>query len=147
MNNETAMLGSVIGLLLWPLLPAFIAKKKGRSALGYYFLSWLISPLIVTIIVLCLRNLNDYSVSTTSSPDWVCSCGKRNPATVEECECGILKPRFRNTVSENPAARVSVSSPSGWTCSCGRSHAAFDSSCVCGKSKWDAEKRGNENAQ
>ncbi|MBR3016773.1 MAG: hypothetical protein IKH57_06800 [Clostridia bacterium] len=49
---------SIIGIALWALIPGFIARKKGRSFLGHYFLSFVITPLITTIITLCLSNLN-----------------------------------------------------------------------------------------
>lgn len=49
---------SIIGIALWALIPGFIARKKGRGFLGYYFLSFVITPLITTIITLCLSNLN-----------------------------------------------------------------------------------------
>ena len=48
----------LIGLALWALIPGFMAKKKGRSFWGYYFLSFIISPFITMIIVAFLRNLN-----------------------------------------------------------------------------------------
>ena len=51
--------GSLIGIALWALIPGFIARKKGRSFWGYYFLSFLISPIITTIITLCVKNLNE----------------------------------------------------------------------------------------
>lgn len=44
----------LIGIALWALIPGFIAKKKGRNFWGYYFLSFLISPLITMIIAICL---------------------------------------------------------------------------------------------
>lgn len=47
-------MASLIGIALWALIPGFIAKKKGRNFWGYYFLSFLISPLITMIITLCL---------------------------------------------------------------------------------------------
>ncbi len=49
---------ALIGIALWALIPGFVAKKKGRSFWGYYFLSFLISPLITMIITFCLSNLN-----------------------------------------------------------------------------------------
>lgn len=52
-------IGSLIGIALWALIPGFIARKKGRSFWGYYFLSFLISPLITMIIALCVKNLNE----------------------------------------------------------------------------------------
>lgn len=48
----------LIGIALWALLPGFIAKKKGRNFWGYYFLSFLITPLLTTIITVCLANLS-----------------------------------------------------------------------------------------
>ena len=45
----------LIGIMLWALVPGFIARKKRRSFAGYFFLSLLISPLICIIITLCLK--------------------------------------------------------------------------------------------
>lgn len=53
---------AIIGLTLWALLPGFIAYKKGRSFWGYFFLSFLISPIITTIITVCESNLNKQPV-------------------------------------------------------------------------------------
>ena len=47
---------ALIGIALWALIPGFIAKKKYRSFWGYYFLSFLISPLITMIIALCVSD-------------------------------------------------------------------------------------------
>lgn len=57
-TDSSYIAGRFIGIILWSLLPGFIAKHKGRNFFGYYFLSWLISPLFSTIIVLCLKNLS-----------------------------------------------------------------------------------------
>ncbi|HUM84357.1 MAG TPA: zinc ribbon domain-containing protein [Lachnospiraceae bacterium] len=66
---------TLIGIALWALIPGFIAKKKGRSFWGYYFLSFLITPLITMIITACLKNISgesDHSsnsvIETTSVP-------------------------------------------------------------------------------
>jgi hypothetical protein len=48
----------MIGIALWALIPGFIAKKKGRSFWGYFFLSFVITPLITMIITIFLSNLN-----------------------------------------------------------------------------------------
>ena len=50
---------TLFGIALWALIPGFIAKKKGRSFLGYYLLSFLITPLITMIITLCVSDLNE----------------------------------------------------------------------------------------
>ena len=47
--------GTLIGIALWALIPGFIAQKKGRSFILYYFLSFLISPLITIIITACQK--------------------------------------------------------------------------------------------
>ena len=52
-------MGAIIGMALWALIPGFIAKKKGRNFWGYFFLSFLISPLITTIITLCISKKTD----------------------------------------------------------------------------------------
>lgn len=51
-----AALGA-LGVMIWSMLPAFIAAGKGRNGFAYYFLSWIISPLWGTIVVACLPNL------------------------------------------------------------------------------------------
>ena len=56
---------SVLLVFVFSLIPALIAGSKGRNAVGYYILSLIISPLIVTIIVLCLKNLDDPRVTRT----------------------------------------------------------------------------------
>lgn len=50
---------SLIGIALWALIPGFIAKRKGRNFWGYFFLSFLISPLITMIITLCLSRIDN----------------------------------------------------------------------------------------
>ena len=52
---------SIIMIALWALIPGFIARKKGRSFWGYFFLSFLITPLFSTIVILCLRKLDGHS--------------------------------------------------------------------------------------
>ena len=44
----------LLSLLLLALIPGFIASKKGRSFIGWYIFSVLLSPLIGLIVVLCL---------------------------------------------------------------------------------------------
>ena len=126
-NYEFYLLGSLVGSVLWALLPGFIAKKKGRSFLGYFLLSLVISPLITTIIVLCLSDLN--KTFTYQGPDWKCACGREHSASIKKCVCGASKPE--KVISAAPPKT------GGWTCSCGRSHADYVSSCTCGLNKRD----------
>lgn len=107
-------IGSLIGIALWALIPGFIAKKKGRSFWGYYFLSFLISPLITMIITLCVKNLNNeyhYEQPTNTNQ------GSNHQAT-------------------HPVNPYPANTP-GWQCSCGRFHPKYETSCICGKSKFD----------
>jgi hypothetical protein len=56
------MILSFYFFLLWILLaiiPAAIASRKGRSGVGWFFISWLISPLFAGIIVACLKPLKE----------------------------------------------------------------------------------------
>ena len=39
-------------LFFWVLLPAKMARKRGRSALGWVLLCWMLSPLTVIILLL-----------------------------------------------------------------------------------------------
>jgi hypothetical protein len=68
-------MSTFIGIALWALIPGFIAKKKGRNFWGYYFLSFLITPLITIIITVCLKNISselnhssDSDIEVTSVP-------------------------------------------------------------------------------
>ena len=44
----------IILFLLFALIPGIIASKKGRSFIGWYIFSILLSPLIGLIVILCL---------------------------------------------------------------------------------------------
>ena len=72
----------IIGILLWALVPGFIARSKGRSFWGYFFLSLLITPLITMIITLCLSNLKkqcqESQIQNESPKTKICKCGKCN---------------------------------------------------------------------
>lgn len=112
-------IGALIGMALWALIPAFIAKRKDRSFWGYYFLSFLISPFITTIITLCVSNKRReyYPTESIFVEDYSGYQGKMQ-----------LKDRdiYNTPVSD-----------SQWLCSCGRVHPKYETSCVCGKSKFD----------
>ena len=104
----------LLGLALWGLVPGFIAKRKDRSFWGYFFLTFLISPLITIIIALCVSNKRRKYVPTES----------------------IIVEKKTNH-KEEPQYLYSSENISGWKCSCGRAHPQYESSCVCGKSKFD----------
>ena len=107
-------IGALIGMALWALIPGFIAKRKDRSFWGYYFLSFLISPLITTIITLCVSNKRReyYPTESIFVEDYSGYQGKMQ-----------LKDRdiYNTPVSD-----------SQWLCSCGRVHPKYETSCVCG---------------
>lgn len=46
-----------LGVALWAILPGYIAKKKGRKFWGYYLFSFILTPLVTTIITLCLNKI------------------------------------------------------------------------------------------
>jgi len=79
-------LGAIIGIALWALLPGFIAQKKGRSFLGYYALSWIITPLIATIVILCLRKRE--------------MSAEKNEATSEQHEIGLIDEEQKQIIAE-----------------------------------------------
>ena len=65
-------MAQIIGIALWALIPGFVAKKKGRNFWGWYFLSFVISPLITTIITFCLSNVSenkDIEVASSGSEE------------------------------------------------------------------------------
>ena len=70
------MIPTIIGITLWALIPGFIARKKGRNFWAYFFLSFLITPLISMIITICLKDKWDHWVSTAQSSEKQCpNCG------------------------------------------------------------------------
>ena len=50
-----SVVGGVIGIILWALIPGFIARKKNRSFIAYFLLSFLITPLVSMIITFFLN--------------------------------------------------------------------------------------------
>lgn len=58
-----------MGVALWALIPGSIAHRKGRSFAAYYFLSFVISPLITLIVVLCVENRNDFGFDMSYTAD------------------------------------------------------------------------------
>lgn len=54
------IIGGIVGLsimfLLWIYLPATLAKNRGRSALGWVLLSWIITPFLACILLLIVGN-------------------------------------------------------------------------------------------
>ncbi len=83
----------LIGVALWALLPGFIAKSKGRSFLGYYILSFLVTPLATTIVALCVSDKNDSTDDNENCIYECISCGHRDEKYFEICpKCnGIRK--------------------------------------------------------
>lgn len=65
-SANAGMWATIIGIALWAFVPGFIARKKGRSFAGYYFLSFLITPLVTMIITLCLKDRNKESEGSSS---------------------------------------------------------------------------------
>lgn len=105
---------AIIALALLALIPGFIAKQKGRSFLGFFFLSFLTSPLISIIIALCVSN------------QAYVYCPKESIIVDEKTDH-----------KDEPQQLYSSENISGWRCSCGRVRAKYESSCICGKSKFD----------
>ena len=64
--------GILVGIALWAIIPCVIANKKNRSGIAYFFLSFLITPLITTIITLCLNPLDEHNVATDFLPEHEC---------------------------------------------------------------------------
>ena len=47
---------TLAGVALWALIPGNIASKKGRNFWVYFGLSFILSPLIMTIVALCVSS-------------------------------------------------------------------------------------------
>ncbi len=79
-------MAQIIGIALWALIPGFVAKKKGRNFWGWYFLSFVISPLITMIITLCLSNVseNKYVETVSSSSEEIGFCRKCGEQLIDD---------------------------------------------------------------
>ena len=58
--------------LIWIVLCFFIAggaSSRGRSGVGWFFISALLSPVIAIIILVCLRPIEDTQVETVEKDD------------------------------------------------------------------------------
>ena len=62
-------MGVLLGWLLFSIIPAAIAANKGRSAVGWYFLSLLFSPLFAGLLVLVLSPVKKDTPEPPSDPD------------------------------------------------------------------------------
>ena len=105
------MIVAIIASMLWSLIPGFMAQKKGRNFWGYYFLSFLITPLITIIIVACLSNISkEPQIYTTPPPpksnthqnvDFCENCGANISNDVSVCHvCGFNKKNSAEAESE-----------------------------------------------
>jgi len=103
--------------LLWMILsiiPAVIANKKGRSGVGWFFLSLLISPILAGIIVVALGpveggNLRKcpYCSEMVKSDASICRhCGKELPkvkpkiGSMDHADIQITKNYWKNATDE-----------------------------------------------
>lgn len=63
--TETGLIvfGSIAALLFlwffWVRLPAQMARKRGRSALGWVLLTWILSPIWTAILLLIVGDSNE----------------------------------------------------------------------------------------
>jgi len=56
----------LVGICIFAILPGFIAKAKGRSFWGYYFLGLIFSPLLSFIVIIFLKSLTPDKVNFSS---------------------------------------------------------------------------------
>ena len=80
------MITTLIGIALWALIPGFIAKKKGRKFYNYYFLSFLVSPLVTLIISLTVKDLNPSNSQQSNFFSLNDSTAKKHTQTTIESE-------------------------------------------------------------
>lgn len=96
---------ALIGIALWALIPGFIAKGKGRSFWAYYFLSFLITPLITMIITACLKRIEpveDHDPLSDTVVDVT-----RDDLAVEQQNHSQQSVNITNSLSNNDPAAVS----------------------------------------
>lgn len=63
MTDIAAVFGLIVGLVIivyfWCILPARMARKRGRSTIGWVLLAWCISPLWVYILLAILGDTKE----------------------------------------------------------------------------------------
>ena len=91
------------------MIPGFVAKKKGRNFWGWYFLSFLISPLITMIITFCLSNISENieTKATSSDTEKISFCRKCGEPLMDsskfcrKCGTEIIEEVVSAVVEEN----------------------------------------------
>ena len=53
------LVGLIVAWLLWIHIPAKMARTRGRSALGWVLLTWILSPLWTIILLLVLGDSSE----------------------------------------------------------------------------------------
>lgn len=99
-NNTEIKWATIIGIAIWALIPSFIAKKKGRSFFGYYFLSFLITPLATTIITICQKDRNKVNEGNPVNSDTKIE-QDRQQIELEENNSGEIDEDMKESVKNN----------------------------------------------
>lgn len=53
------IVGLAIAIFFWIIIPARMARKRGRSEIGWVLLTWCISPLLVYILLAILGDTKE----------------------------------------------------------------------------------------
>ena len=83
----------LLGSTALSLLPASLAKEKGRSFLGFFVLSLLISPLLGLIVVAIVKQKNiatEQKVQSVQDVVMPCNSNPLTPSEIKYCrKCGF----------------------------------------------------------
>jgi len=89
-------------LIIWlfgALIVGIVASKRGRSGAGYFFLSLIVSPLLVLLLVLLLGSKNVEVDSITKAKETVCpKCKIPYSSNDKHCsQCGEALPEIHSS--------------------------------------------------
>ena len=134
----------IVGEIIIASICAALAKSKGRSSAGWFFLSlFILSWIAIVILAVLDRHQNPYAgvgpkFKTSDPPKdtWVCSCGGRNPNYSSSCtSCGVSRPKVQASprkvmAHSDPVKKPKVVDDKEWMCdNCGRMSPATASFC------------------
>ena len=85
---------SLLGIALLSIIPGLIARAKNRSFWGYYFLGYLVSPIVAIVIVIFIKKEADYSDPVLSNMYTCDKCGEKLIINANYChKCGKARPK------------------------------------------------------
>lgn len=141
--DKTRIIVALVITVLLALIPGFIARGRGRRFWVWFLMGCIINPLLLSIIVLCMRKIEPYEYDygyggVVAAALWNCRlCGTSNEAHYKKCQnCGSERYPGRSAGTHPADIRSTASAEAEtWQCAnCGTENKNNYSQCKkCGK--------------